>query len=140
MATSIEYRVNNGGASEHLRPSKEGVLVRMSAMMSEPGRGARDIDMSGSSDASTFISNYESFKTANALSSVSNVDNVYFREIVKMGRRAVPFIYEEMKKGPTDLVYALDEIFGHPIKYNGFMPLKQSCELWISILKKTEKD
>jgi len=140
MATSIEYRVNNGAASEHLRPSKEGVQVRMSAMMSEPGRVARDIDMSGSSDASTFISNYESFKTVNALSSVSNVDNVFFREIVKMGRRAVPFIYEEMKKGPTDLVYALDEIFGHPIKYNGFMPLKQSCELWISILKKIEKD
>lgn len=138
MVTSIEYRINNGATSEHLRPKDEGVRVRLTAMMSEPGKVARDIDMSGSSDASTFISNYESFKTANALSSVSNVDNVYFREIVKMGRRAVPFIYEEMKKGPTDLVYALDEIFGYPIKYNGFMPLKQSCELWISILKRTE--
>ena len=73
------------------------------------------------------------------MSSVSNIDNVYFREIVKMGKRAVPYIYRELLKGPTDLVYALDEIFDHPINYSGFVPLKQTCETWISILKQTEK-
>ena len=56
-----------------------------------------------------------------------------------MGKDAVPFIYKELKKGPTDLVYALEAIFGNPIKYNGFMSLKQSCDLWISILKKIEE-
>ena len=88
---------------------------------------------------STFKSNYESWNATNMLLSSSNIDNVYFQEIVKMGPAAVPYIYEELKKGPTDLVYALDEIFGNPIKYEGFVSLKQSCDLWLSILQKTGK-
>ena len=76
----------------------------------------------------------------NELCSVSNVDNAYFREIVNMGRRAVPYIYKELKKGPTDLVYALDAIFDYHIKYEGFVPLEKSCEIWLSILQKIEKN
>ena len=141
METSIEYRLVSGsGEPQHLRPEEEGVVVTMSAMSSAPGQPASDLDMSESMDLSIFNSNYESFKAENTLSSVNNVNNIYFKEIVKMGRRAVPFIYEELKKGPTDLVYALDAIFGNPIKYDGFVSLKQSCELWISILRKIEKN
>ena len=74
------------------------------------------------------------------MSSSSNFDNAYFKEIVNMGKKAVPFIYEELKKGPTDLVYALDAIFDYPIKYEGFVPLEKSCEIWLSILRKIEKN
>ena len=97
------------------------------------------MDMKKSSAESTFNSNYASWTTANAISSTSNLDNAYFKEIVKMGKAAVPFIYNELLKGPTDLVYALDEIFNYPIKYEGFVPLKKSCEIWRSILQKTGK-
>lgn len=138
MNASVEYRIKTDATLQHHRSDAEGVRVSMSAVQSNLGRQSQELDMEESVIFSTFVSNYESFIAANALSSVSNMDNVYFREIVKMGRRAVPYIYQELQKGPTDLVYALDEIFGHPIKYAGFVPLKQTCDLWISILQKTE--
>lgn len=139
MATSVEFRIKTDAMLQHKRPGEEGVRVSMIAVQSNPGRQTQEMDMEESSELSTFVSNYESFMAENAISSVSNMDNVYFREIVKMGYKAVPYIYSELLKGPTDLVYALDEIFGHPIKYSGFVSLKQTCETWISILKQTEK-
>ena len=71
--------------------------------------------------------------------SVNNFDNGYFKSIVDMGKDAVPMIYEELKKGPTPLVHALDLIFPGVVEYNGFVSLKDSCDTWISILKKTGK-
>lgn len=75
-------------------------------------------------------------KETNVLS-VNNFDNGYFKSIVEMGKEAVPMIYEELKKGPTPLVHALDLIFPGVVEYNGFVSLKESCDTWISILKKT---
>lgn len=138
MSTSIEYRISDNKGVRHVS-NEEGIVVRLSAMRSEAGKKAKELDMSDSSTFSTFKSNYESWNATNLLLSSSNIDNVYFQEIVKMGLAAVPYIYEELKKGPTDLVYALDEIFGNPIKYEGFVSLKQSCDLWLSILQKTGK-
>ena len=138
MSTSIEYRISDNKGVQHVS-NEEGIVVRLSAMRSEVGKKAKELDMSDSSTFSTFKSNYESWNATNLLLSSSNIDNVYFQEIVKMGLVAVPYIYEELKKGPTDLVYALDEIFGNPIKYDGFVSLKQSCDLWLSILQKTGK-
>lgn len=77
-------------------------------------------------------------KETNVLS-VNNFDNGYFKSIVEMGKEAVPMIYEELKKGPTPLVHALDLIFPGVVEYNGFVSLKESCDTWISILKKTGK-
>ncbi len=138
MSTSIEYRISDNKSVRRVS-NEEGIVVRLSAMRSEVGKKAKELDMSDSSTFSTFKSNYESWNATNLLLSSSNIDNVYFQEIVKMGLVAVPYIYEELKKGPTDLVYALDEIFGNPIKYEGFVSLKQSCDLWLSILQKTGK-
>ena len=139
MTTTVEYRIKTDTILQHQRPNDEGVRVSMSAVQSNLDHQSHELDLEESEVLSNFVSNYESFMAANAMSSVSNIDNVYFREIVKMGQRAVPYIYREILKGPTDLVYALDEIFGHPIKYTGFVPLKQTCDTWISILKQTEK-
>ena len=139
MNESIEYRLSDKQGVRHHKP-EEGIVVTFSAMRSETGKKAEELDMTASSAFSTFKSNFESWNAVNSLHASSNIDNVYFKQIVKMGKEAVPFIYEELKKGPTDLVYALDEIFGRPIKYNGFVPLKKSCEIWLSILQRIEKN
>lgn len=139
MSEFVEYRLSDKKGVRHYRP-EEGIVVNFSAMRSEAGKNAEKLDMAASSTFSTFKSNLDSWNAVNSLYASSNIDNVYFKQIVKMGKDAVPYIYEELKKGPTDLVYALDEIFGRPIKYNGFVPLKKSCEIWLSILKKIEKN
>lgn len=140
MNASIEYRLSDKQGTTQHHKTEEGIVVRFSAMRSETGKEAEELDMTASSAFSTFKSNFESWNAANLLHASSNIDNVYFKQIVKMGKEAVPYIYDELKKGPTDLVYALDEIFGRPIKYNGFVSLKKSCDIWLSILKRTERN
>lgn len=137
MNESVEYRLSDDQGMRHYKP-EEGIVVKLSAMRSETGKKVEELDMTTSSAFSTFKSNLESWNAVNSLHASSNLDNVYFKQIVKMGKDAVPYIYEELKKGPTDLVYVLDEIFGRPIKYNGFVSLKKSCDIWLSILKKIE--
>lgn len=139
MNESIEYRLSDKQGVRHHKP-EEGIVVTFSVMRSETGKKAEELDMTASSAFSTFKSNFESWNAVNLLHASSNIDNVYFKQIVKMGKEAVPFIYEELKKGPTDLVYALDEIFERPIKYNGFVPLKKSCEIWLSILQRIDRN
>lgn len=138
MSTSIDYRISDNKGVKHVG-NEDGIIVRLSATRSEVGEKTKELDMTDSSSFSTFKSNYDSWNATNMMLSSSNIDNVYFQEIVKMGTAAVPYIYKELKKGPTDLVYALDEIFGNPIKYDGFVSLKKSCDIWLSILKKTGK-
>lgn len=139
MESAVEIRVMQQEEKLHDRPAPKGMSVAFSAYRSEKGKESEVFDMKKDSLLSTFMSNYECWNASNNLSSVSNTDNCYFREIVNMGLSAVPYIYNELQKGPTDLVYALDEIFGYPIKYEGFVPLEQSCNIWLSILQKTEK-
>ena len=52
-----------------------------------------------------------------------------------MGVNAVPYIVEELEKGPSPLVYALDMIFPGVMKYEGFVSLKEACDKWLSILR-----
>lgn len=66
--------------------------------------------------------------------SAGNFNNRYFNEIVQMKEDAVPFIYEELKKGPTLLVHALDSIYPGKVKYNGYVPLSTVCNIWLNIL------
>ncbi len=114
--------------------------MQMSAIRKEQNNDFETLDTEESEALATFRGNYETWNALNAMSSSSNFDNAYFKEIVNMGKKAVPFIYEELKKGPTDLVYALEAIFDYPIKYEGFVPLEKSCEIWLSILQKIEKN
>lgn len=138
MESAVEIRVMQQEEKLHDRPAPKGMSVAFSAYRSEKGKESEAFDMKKDSLLSTFMSNYECWNDSNNLSSVSNTDNCYFREIVNMGVSAVPFIYAELEKGPTDLVYALDEIFGSPIKYSGYVSLIQLREIWLSILKQTE--
>lgn len=137
MSIQLEYRVSEQQEQKHVRPEGIGMAVDISATQMRSGKNVEVLDNQKSSAYSTFMSNYACWNAVNALSSESNVRNEYFEKIVEMGIDAVPLIYAELKKKPTDLVYALDAIFGYPIKSDTFVPLKTSCELWISILQKT---
>ena len=82
-----------------------------------------------------FVQNLKYWNQETAFLSTNNVDNSYFQSIVNMGVDAVPFILDELKKGPTPLVHALDKIFPGVMKYEGYVSLNDACQRWIEILK-----
>mgnify|MGYP001777220043 CR=1 FL=1 len=86
-------------------------------------------------NAVTFYQNYKYWEQETKMLSVNNLDNSYFRGIVDMGVDAVPYILDELKKGPSQLVNALDLIFPGVMQYEGFVSLKDACDKWLSILK-----
>lgn len=83
----------------------------------------------------SFEQNLKYWNHQTAPLSVNNFDNTYFEGIVAMGTEAVPYIIEEMKKGPTPLVHALDLIFPGVVEYDGYVSLKDACDTWLSILQ-----
>lgn len=85
--------------------------------------------------AATFFQNFKYWNQATGVMSTNNLDNSYFKQIVDMGVDAVPFIVDELKKGPTPLVHALNKIFPDVLKYEGFVSLKDACDKWLSILQ-----
>lgn len=89
-----------------------------------------------SSASTKFQTNLKGWNRETAFLSVGNFDNRYFDEIVKMKEDAVPFIYEELKKGPTLLVHALDKIYPDTVKCKGYVPLSTICNVWLNILSK----
>lgn len=95
----------------------------------------RNIDDLNIDNAANFGQNFKYWNDETAFLSTNNYDNSHFREIVEMGLDAVPFIVEELKKGPSQLVHALDLIFPGVVKYNGFVSLKDACDKWLSILQ-----
>lgn len=98
---------------------------------------SQKIDSNGIDNAATFSQNLKYWNKETCFISTNNFDNSYFLEIVNMGVEAVPFIIEELKKGPTPLVHALDKIFPNVVKYEGFVSLKDACDKWLSILQQT---
>jgi hypothetical protein len=96
---------------------------------------AQKIDMHKTEQNAIFAQNFKYWNQETAFLSTNNVDNPYFQGIVNMGVDAVPFILDELKKGPTTLVYALDKIFPGVMKYEGFVSLNDACKKWIEILE-----
>ncbi len=88
------------------------------------------------SDRCTFETNLDYWNNEIRFSSSNNFDNSYFDEITNMGTKAVPFILEELKKGPTQLVYALQCIFPGKVKCKGNVSLERICEVWLKLLTK----
>ena len=97
--------------------------------------GITPIDTKRLDDEVLFSQNYKYWNEQVSCLSVNNFENSYFERIVEMGKDAVPFILEEMKKGPTPLVFALDKIFPDTIEYDGFVSLEEACSTWVSILE-----
>ena len=58
-------------------------------------------------------------------------ENQHFHSIMKMGKRAVPFIYEILKKQDDFVVCALAEIYQcNIVKPGVFLGIKRLCEMW----------
>ena len=60
--------------------------------------------------------------------------NPNFKEIVRMGENAVPFIIEKIKVFPSDLVKALNLIYNRRISPDKKVSIKEACKLWIEKL------
>lgn len=104
------------------------------SVVNEEGE-SKAFDTKQTDNAVTFYQNYKYWEQETKMLSVNNLDNSYFRGIVDMGVDAVPYILDELKKGPSQLVNALDLIFPGVMQYEGFVSLKDACDKWLSILK-----
>lgn len=83
---------------------------------------------------------YQAFKKWNEnvlfLSSpIQIVNDPNFKSIVKLGYSSVPFIIEELKKEPSYLVWALNQIFGFKISDNTYTTIPEACKAWLRYLK-----
>ncbi len=81
-----------------------------------------------------FEVNFNIWLSNNSLLANNNYDDSNFKEIVDMKEDAVPLILEELRKGPTPLVHALDLIYPGVVEYDGYIPLEAICCLWENIL------
>lgn len=94
----------------------------------------QSVDTKETDNSAIFSQNYKYWNQETEFLSTNNLDNSYFQGIVNMGVDAVPFILEELKKGPSPLVHALDQIFPGVMKYDGFVTLKEACDRWLAVL------
>lgn len=131
----IDYGTAVSFAQRELKASPAVFLFDSSVSAMIRDGNIQKIDSDGSDKAATFSQNLKYWNKETCFLSTNNFDNSYFKEIVNMGSDAVPFIVEELEKGPSPLVHALDMIFPNVVKYEGFVSLKEACDTWLSILK-----
>lgn len=122
-------------AERELKGSREVFQFTSSVSGVTKDGGSHPINTKEIDNAANFIQNFKYWNQETEFLSTNNLDNSYFKEIVNMGIDAVPYIVEELKKGPTQLVHALDLIFPNVVKYEGFVSLKDACDKWLSILQ-----
>ena len=65
----------------------------------------------------------------------SIVDQDDFKAIVSMGTKVAPFILEELEKGPSNIVWALNMIYRKKITDKPNVTIGEACKLWIKELK-----
>lgn len=126
-AVSLTEREHKGGPAIFLFSSSLSAVSKDGSL--------EKIDSNVIDNAANFFQNLKYWNQETNFLSTNNFDNSYFQEIVNMGVEAVPFIVEELKKGPTPLVHALDKIFPDVVKYEGFVSLQDACKTWLSILQ-----
>ena len=122
-------------AERELKASPSVFLFSSSVSATTKDGNSERINLDEIDKSATFLQNFRYWNQETGFLSTNNLDNAYFKQIVDMGVDAVPFIIEELKKGPTPLVHALDMIFPNIIKYEGFVSLKDACDKWLSILQ-----
>lgn len=70
------------------------------------------------------------------LSSISEViEHRSFLAIIAMGRKAVPFIIEEIQREPSRLVWALNMIYNKKITDKPNTTITEACKLWVKMLR-----
>jgi len=108
--------------------------LRVSAIDSE---GVEKVDVNDAINSYTFASDYQLWRQETDMLSVNNFDNKYFNAIVARGEESVPYIYEQLKKGPTHLIHALELIYPDKCDYNKeIITLKRARKRWLRILEK----
>lgn len=69
------------------------------------------------------------------LSSVKGIiENEHFKNIVSMGKAVVPFIVYEIKKNPSNLVWALNLIYKEKLTTDPTLTITEVCKLWVEKL------
>jgi len=63
------------------------------------------------------------------------IEDSDFKEIVKLGYSAVPFIIEELEEKPNFLVWALNLIFGYKISDDPSTTIVEASRMWLKFLK-----
>lgn len=87
-----------------------------------------------------FNTYYENWSNETMFLSTGILENKWFRNIVEMGKDAVPFIKEKLDENDTWLVAALDEIYPDIISYEGYNSLSDVCQMWRVVLNLMEND
>lgn len=65
--------------------------------------------------------------------------NDYFKRIVAMGKRAVPFIYEKIREDVNFVVNALPEIYSKNVTdKKGYIDFDEYCALWCKKIEEEE--
>lgn len=70
-------------------------------------------------------------KTAVLSSPKAIIENPEFQGIVSMGKDAVPFILDTISEEPSQLVWALNYIYGAKISNNPNLTISEACKLWV---------
>lgn len=105
------------------------------------GDNNHTVDTTETEIKTSFLQNLKYWNLQNRFQHSNDFRSSYYRNIVNMGVEAVPYIVEELKKRPSFLVHALDEILPGVVEYSdGYIPVEQACEQWISILATIEKN
>ena len=106
---------------------------------------SKKVDMIAADDHRAIFDNYYR-KWEEDTAIMSRGDEIFsnpnYLAIVAMGKDAIPFIKEKIRKHPDPIVNALYEITGDTIKdrtltfrHKGFTSLSRACKLWLRQLK-----
>ncbi|MEO5774349.1 MAG: hypothetical protein ABIQ32_09570 [Sphingomicrobium sp.] len=90
-------------------------------------------------DREAFIQHYNAWLEASCFDSLPvhmrNHDS--YRAIVQMGERIVPAIAAELRRNPSFLFLALEDITGHdPVPEDAYGNLKATVDAWLAWLRK----
>lgn len=124
-------------SERELKASPASFVFSSSLSLIDDEGEVQELDTKETDNNAIFFQNYKYWNQETGVLSTNNLDNSYFQGIVNMGVDAVPFILDELSKGPSPLVHALDKIFPGVMKYEGFVSLKEACDRWTAILKQS---
>lgn len=73
---------------------------------------------------------YGEWTDAVKVMSTGQFDHPAYKEIVNMGKAAVPYIREKIKAGPDPVVAALGEIMPGVVKTEEYISMTDICKIW----------
>lgn len=89
-----------------------------------------------------FYTHYKHWRESTMLyQSIDKIlDSSHYRAIINMGKRAVPYILEQIQERPDMVVFALRKILGFTVipKNRKIVPVDEQCRMWINYFKKNK--